>query len=121
MARKTRADARKWRHRRVRRKVYGTEKCPRLNVFRSSTHIRAQLIDDEQGQTIAQASTLEAEVAAQAGDGGQIEKARAVGAVVAGRGKEKGIRKVVFDRGGHIYHGRVKALAEAARAGGLEF
>ncbi len=121
MAGKTRAAARRWRHRRVRRKVYGTEKCPRLNVFRSSRHIRAQLIDDEQGQTIAQASTLEAEVAAQATDGGQIGKAVAVGAAVAGRAQEKGVRKVVFDRGGYRYHGRVKALAEAARAGGLEF
>ncbi|HJN41892.1 MAG: 50S ribosomal protein L18 [Anaerolineales bacterium] len=121
MTAKTRADARKWRHRRVRRKVHGTEKCPRLNVFRSSIHIRAQLIDDEHGQTLAQASTLQAEVAAQAGDGGQIEKARAVGAAVAGRAQAKGIRQVVFDRGGHRYHGRVKALAEAARAGGLEF
>ncbi len=121
MAVKTRASARQWRHRRVRRKVYGTRKCPRLNVFRSSRHIQAQLIDDEQGMTLAQASTLEAEVAAQASNGGQMEKARAVGAAVAGRAQQKGISNVVFDRGGHRYHGRVKALAEAARAAGLEF
>lgn len=121
MARKTRADARKWRHRRVRRKVFGTESCPRLNVFRSSRHIRAQLIDDVQGKTLAQASTLETEMSARTGAGGQIEKARAVGTAVAGRAQEQGIRKVVFDRGGHKYHGRVKALAEAAREGGLEF
>lgn len=121
MAVKTRASARQLRHRRVRRKVNGTSKCPRLNVFRSSMHIRAQLIDDEQGITVAQASTLEADVNAQASNGGQIEKAKAVGTVVAGRAQKKGISNVVFDRGGHRYHGRVKALAEAARTAGLEF
>ena len=121
MGAKTRAAARKWRHRRVRRKVRGSEKCPRLSVFRSSMHISAQLIDDDQGVTVVQASTLESDVSAEAENAGKIDKARAVGRVGASRAQDKGIRKVIFDRGGHKYHGRVKALAEAARSGGLEF
>ena len=84
-------------------------------------HIRAQLIDDDHGSTIAQASTLESGVSTKDENLGQIERAQAVGKVVALRAQEKGIRKVMFDRGGHKYHGRVKALAEAARSGGLEF
>ena len=106
--------ARLKRHRRVRGKVSGTAQCPRLNVFRSTNNIYAQLIDDVQGVTLAAASTLDKEIA---GNGGN----KKVGALIAKRAADKGITEVVFDRGGYIYHGRVKELAEGAREGGLKF
>ncbi len=109
--------ARLRRHRRVRGKVSGTAACPRLDVFRSARHIYAQLIDDEAGVTLASASSLEKGFD---GYGGNVEAARKVGETVAKRAAEKGIKKAVYDRGGFVYHGRVKALAEGAREGGLE-
>ncbi len=108
---------RKKRHARVRVKVQGTSEVPRLNVFRSNTNIYAQLIDDVKGVTLAQASSLKlAEVSKSS-----ISAATEVGKLIAEAAKEKNITKVVFDRGGYVYHGRVKALAEAARENGLEF
>ena len=104
------------RHKRVRAVISGTSERPRLNVFRSSKNIYAQIIDDVSGQTLASASTLTLE-----GNGGNKEAARAVGALVAKKAIEKGILEVVFDRGGYIYHGRVKELADGAREGGLKF
>ena len=106
------------RHLRVRNRVAGTAQRPRLNVFRSLKHIYAQVIDDEKGMTLAAASTLEKEFE---GTGGNIAAAKAVGAAIAKKALEKGISEVVFDRGGYIYHGRVAALAQAAREGGLKF
>jgi len=104
-------------HFRIREKLSGTTQRPRLNVYRSLNHIYAQLIDDSQGVTIASASTLAAKIPA----GGNIEAAKAVGKLVAELGIEKGVKKVVFDRGGYLYHGRIKALADAAREAGLDF
>lgn len=121
MAGKTRAEARRLRHRRVRKRVYGTGERPRLNVFRSSEHIYAQLVNDEEGHTIVAVSTLDAEVRGQLQDLTKIECAKIVGQAVASQAQEKGIKRVVFDRGGYAYHGRVKALAEASREAGLEF
>ncbi len=109
------------RHRRVRAKVHGTALRPRLNVFRSAKHIYAQLIDDERGVTLAAASTVEKPLREEKVDGGNIEGAKRVGALIAERAKAHGLTAVVFDRGGWKYHGRVKALADAAREGGLEF
>lgn len=106
-------------HRRIRRKVRGTEERPRLAVFRSLKHIYAQVIDDRRGLTLASASS--AEKNAGVASGGNVAGAREVGKLIAQRALEKGIKKVVFDRGGYLYHGRVKALAEAARETGLEF
>ncbi len=121
MKKKTRAEARKARHKRVRKKIMGTPERPRLNVFRSLKHIYAQIIDDYAGRTLVAASTLDRELRDKIRYGGNIEAAKQVGALIAKRALEKGIKKVVFDRGGYLYHGRVKALAEAAREGGLEF
>lgn len=112
---------RKQRHMRVRKKVFGTSERPRLNVFRSANHIYAQLIDDTNNHTLASASTLEEAVKAEVSYGGNKEAARVVGRVLAEKAKKAGISSVVFDRGGFIYHGRVKELAEAAREAGLEF
>ena len=109
---------RKHRHVRVRGKISGTPECPRLNVFRSNANIYAQLIDDVNGVTLASANTLEKEFE---GATGNAEAAKKVGLVLAERAKAKGIEKVVFDRSGYIYHGRVAALAEGAREGGLKF
>lgn len=109
--------AREKRHNRVRARVIGSEVRPRLNVFRSLNHIYAQVIDDVQGHTLVAASTLDKDVA----DSPKTEQARAVGKLVAERAKGAGIDKVVFDRGGYLYHGRIKALAEGAREGGLDF
>ena len=106
-------------HRRIRRRLRGGAERPRLSVFRSLRHIYAQVIDDGAGRTLAAAST--AEKNAPAASGGNVAAARAVGKLVAERAKEAGIRKVLFDRGGYRYHGRVKALADAAREAGLEF
>ena len=110
--------ARKKRHVRVRGKISGTAECPRLNVYRSLSNIYAQLIDDEAGVTLAQASTVEKDFAQY---GGNVEAAKAVGKKLAERATEKGIKECVFDRGGYVYHGRVQALADGAREGGLEF
>jgi large subunit ribosomal protein L18 len=111
---------RKQRHLRVRKKVFGTPERPRLNVFRSSRHIYAQLIDDTKGVTLASASTLDKELRDKV-NGGTVEAAHQVGLLIAKRAVEKGYKKVVFDRGGYLYHGRVKALADGAREGGLDF
>ena len=107
------------RHARVRAKLSGTEARPRLNVFRSSKHIYAQLIDDVNGVTLASASTLDKELSLTSTS--NIEAAQKVGELVAKRAIEKGYKSVVFDRGGYLFHGRVKALADAARENGLEF
>ncbi|GAB6934788.1 MAG: 50S ribosomal protein L18 [Calditerricola sp.] len=117
----SRNELRKKRHLRVRKKVFGTPERPRLNVFRSNKHIYAQIIDDLKGHTLVSASTLDKELRDQIENGGNVEAAAKVGALVAKRALAKGITKVVFDRGGYKYHGRVKALAEAAREAGLEF
>ena len=110
------------RHVRVRAKVNGTEQRPRLNVFRSSAHIYAQLIDDTRGHTLAAASDLEQEVRDRAGDGAsKTARANVIGSLVAERAKAAGITTVVFDRGGFLYHGRVRAVAEGAREAGLTF
>jgi len=108
---------RKKRHARVRKKVHGTAEQPRLAVYRSLKQIYAQIIDDTTGRTLVSASSLEAKLE----HGGNIEGAKAVGQLLAKRALEKGVKSVVFDRGGYIYHGRVAALAEAAREAGLEF
>lgn len=110
--------ARAKRHARVRAKISGTPDCPRLNVYRSTKHIYAQLIDDVNGVTLASASTMDKEFE---GVGGNVEAARKVGQMIAKRALEKDIKDVVFDRGGYLYHGRVKELAEGAREGGLNF
>ena len=109
---------RKRRHKRVRSKIAGTSERPRLNVFRSEKHIYAQVIDDTKGMTLCAASSVEKDFE---GSGSNKEAARKVGKMVAERAVSKGIDTVVFDRGGYIYHGRVKELAEAAREGGLTF
>jgi large subunit ribosomal protein L18 len=111
--------ARVKRHLRVRKKIEGTTERPRLNIFRSSKHVYAQIIDDVKGVTLVAASTLEKDTAVE--NGGNIEAAKAIGALIAQRAKEKGIEKVVFDRSGYLYHGRVQALADAAREAGLDF
>lgn len=112
---------RKRRHGRVRRRVVGTAQRPRLNVFRSLKHIYAQIIDDERGHTLASTSTLDAEVRDQIAAMTKTQQAEVVGRVLASRAEAAGISKLVFDRGGYKYHGRIKALAEAARAAGLTF
>lgn len=109
------------RHIRVRKNLSGTQERPRLNVFRSLNHIYAQIINDETGTTLVSASTLDKEVSAMLNYGGNINAAQVVGKIVAARALAKGISKVVFDRGGYLYHGRVAALAAAAREAGLEF
>lgn len=113
--------ARMVRHARVRSKIAGTTERPRLNVFRSGQHIYAQIIDDTVGKTLVAASTLDAELKGQFTNGGNVASAKLVGALVAKRAQEKGIKSIVFDRGGYLYHGRVAALADAAREAGLEF
>ncbi|WP_232699811.1 50S ribosomal protein L18 [Brevibacillus daliensis] len=111
--------ARKKRQLRIRKRVIGSAARPRLNVFRSSKHIYAQLIDDAAGTTIASASSLDKELDLK--NGSNIEAATAVGALIAKRAQEKGLEEIVFDRGGYLYHGRIKALADAAREAGLQF
>lgn len=113
--------ARKRRHQRVRKKIFGTPERPRLNVYRSLKHIYAQIIDDLQGKTLVAASTLDEEIQDQIKNGGNIEAAKLVGKIIAERATAQGIDEVVFDRGGYLYHGRVKALADAARENGLKF
>ena len=107
------------RHKRIRNTVSGTEERPRLSVFRSNANISAQIIDDTKGITLASASTLES--ALNIKNGGNVEAAKIIGAEIAKRAKKVNVNKVVFDRSGYLYHGRVKALAEAARENGLEF
>jgi large subunit ribosomal protein L18 len=109
------------RHRRVRRKVTGTIARPRLCVFRSLNHIHAQIIDDSNARTLVSMSTLDSQVRSKTNGIGKSEKAEAVGTLLAERALNRGIKLVIFDRGGYKYHGRVKALAEAARKAGLEF
>ncbi len=109
------------RHRRIRKKVSGTPERPRLAVFRSNNHIYAQIIDDVAQHTLAAASTLDPSLRAKLSSGATCEASAAVGQLVAQRAREKGVTKVVFDRGGNLYHGRIKALAEAAREAGLDF
>lgn len=113
--------ARLKRHLRVRKKIQGTAERPRLNVFRSAKHIYAQIIDDVQGVTLVSASTVDKSFGESLSNGGNVEAARQVGELIAKRAKEKGIERVVFDRGGYLFHGRVQALADAARESGLEF
>lgn len=111
--------ARKRRHVRVRKKISGSAACPRLNVYRSLKNIYAQIIDDDKGVTLAQASSLDATL--NAVYGGNNDSAKAVGKLIAEKAANAGVKQVVFDRGGYLYHGRVKELAEGAREGGLEF
>ena len=113
----SRNEQRKIRHARVRNKVSGTASCPRLNVFRSNSHIFAQIINDEKGTTLVSSSSVELKIK----NGGNAEGAKLVGKDIALKAKKSGITKVVFDRGGYLYHGRVEALADAARENGLEF
>lgn len=121
MGRKTRAQHRARRHRSLRLKVQGSADRPRLNVFRSLSQIYAQVVDDSQGKTMASASTLDQDLKPKLKGLSKIEQAKLVGQRVAERAKDQGLTKVVFDRGGYRYHGRVRALAEAAREAGLEF
>jgi large subunit ribosomal protein L18 len=114
-----RRESRIRRHRRVRKKIHGTAERPRLAVHRSNKHVIAQVIDDDSGRTLAAASTSEADL--RAASGSTVDAATKVGALVADRAKAAGVTKVVFDRGGFIYHGRIAALAAAARDAGLEF
>lgn len=113
----SRNDMRRERHERVRTKIVGTKEVPRVCVFRSNTNIYAQIINDEEGITLVSASSLENK----GSNGSNVEAAKLVGTSLAKKAKEAGITKVVFDRGGYLYHGRVKALADALRDGGLEF
>lgn len=113
--------ARLKRHLRVRKKIEGTTVRPRLNIFRSSKHMYAQIIDDISGVTVAAASTQDKELKSDVSNGGNVESARKVGELIAKRAKAKGVEHVVFDRGGYLYHGRVQALADAAREAGLQF
>lgn len=113
--------ARKVRHYRMRKNLVGTSERPRLNVFRSLQHMYAQIIDDSNGTTVVSASTLDEALKGKFSNGGNVEAAKAVGKLVAERALEKGIKAVVFDRGGYLYHGRIKVLADAAREAGLEF
>ena len=116
-----REEKRKLRHTRVRKKVRGTSERPRLNVYRSLNHMYAQIIDDLAGSTLVAASSNDKEIKGKMKTGSNIEAAKLVGVMLAKKAEEKGVKKVVFDRGGYMYHGRVKALADAAREGGLEF
>lgn len=104
-------------HTRIREKVTGTTERPRLNVYRSLSHVYAQVIDDQKGVTLASASSLELKLKT----GGNVASAKEIGKAIAERATAKGVKKVVFDRGGYLYHGRIKALADAAREAGLEF
>lgn|SRR5690625_2998648 len=113
--------SRQKRHLRVRKRISGTAARPRLNVFRSGKHIYAQLINDVEGVTLTAASTLDKEISEQLSTGGNIEAAQKVGTLIGERAKKAGISSVVFDRGGYLYHGRIKSLADAAREAGLEF
>jgi large subunit ribosomal protein L18 len=121
LSREDRNVARKRRHLRVRKKVAGTKERPRLNVFRSLKHIYAQIVDDGEGRTLVAASSLDKAVSEGRNSCGNRECARLVGKLLAGKALQLGIKAVVFDRGGYLFHGRIKELAEGAREGGLEF
>ncbi len=121
MAKLSRRQARARRHQRIRNRVKGTEDRPRLSVYRSLSHMHAQIIDDTKGVTLAAASTDESVLRGKLSSTKDRAAAKEVGALIASRAKEKGISKVVYDRGGNLYHGRIAALAEGAREGGLDF
>ena len=121
VSKKSRSEVRVKKHRRIRNRLSGTTECPRLAVFRSNNHMYAQIIDDTVGNTLVSASTLQKEVKAELEKTDNVDAAAYLGTVIAKRAIEKGINTVVFDRGGFIYHGKVKALADAAREAGLEF
>ncbi|MBO6241399.1 MAG: 50S ribosomal protein L18 [Butyrivibrio sp.] len=121
VSKESRSKVRAKKHMRIRNRFSGTAERPRLAVFRSNNHVYAQVIDDVAGKTIVSASTLEKDIKAELKNTDDIDAASKVGSVVAQRAMEKGIKAVVFDRGGYIYHGKVKALADAAREAGLEF
>ncbi|MCK5757500.1 MAG: 50S ribosomal protein L18 [Clostridiales bacterium] len=112
---------RRKKHMRIRNKITGTPERPRLNVYKSSKNIYAQIIDDSKGVTLVSASTVDPAIKGSVKSGGNIEAAKEVGKLIAQRAVEKGLKLIVFDRGGYVYHGRVKELADAARAEGLEF
>jgi large subunit ribosomal protein L18 len=117
---KTKSERRTWRKKRIRKKIYGSASRPRLSVFRSTAHIYAQVIDDDTHQTLVATSSL-SQAIVEGGKASRIEVAKRVGALVAEGCKEKNISRVVFDRNGFVYHGRIRALAEGAREAGLEF
>ncbi|HIU25804.1 MAG TPA: 50S ribosomal protein L18 [Candidatus Copromorpha excrementigallinarum] len=121
MAKESRNDRRVARHQRIRRHLHGTPEKPRLCVFRSNKNISVQIIDDVNGVTLASASTIDKELKSEIKNGGNREAAKAVGEAIAKRALDKGIKEVTFDRGGFLYHGRVKELADSAREAGLEF
>ena len=121
MSVRTKEDIRQRLHDRIRKKLRGTPARPRLAVFRSGAHIYAQVVDDDAGRTLCAAGSLDKDVKAKLKGGGNVAAAKEVGGLIASRAKEKGIDAVVFDRGGFKYHGRIKALADAARAAGLKF
>jgi large subunit ribosomal protein L18 len=118
---KTKEDIRARLHARIRKRLAGSPERPRLAVFRSQSHIYAQVIDDEAGRTLCTASSLDKDLKADSKRGANVAAAKAVGSLIARRAQEKGVTAVVFDRGGFLYHGRIKALADAAREGGLKF
>lgn len=121
MSKESRAEVRKRKHLRVRKKVFGTPERPRLSVYKSLNHIYAQVIDDTKGKTLAAASTLSPEIRGEVKGKKNIAAAQVVGRLIAKKALERGIKKVVFDRGGYLYHGRIAALADAAREQGLDF
>lgn len=121
LKRESRKAVRKRKHLRVRKKISGSATCPRMSVYRSLKHIYAQLIDDTNGVTLVSASSVEPALSGQLKSYGNIDAAKLVGRLIAEKAQAKGIKKVVFDRGGCVYHGRIAALAEAAREAGLEF
>jgi large subunit ribosomal protein L18 len=123
IARESKDVVRKRVHQRIRNRMLGTAERPRLNVYRSTNHLYVQLVDDMQGVTVVSASTLEkkGDAKGKRPTGGNVAAAREIGKTIAERAKAKGVEKVVFDRGGYLYHGRIKALADAARAAGLQF
>ena len=121
VSKKSRTEVRKDKHRRIRNRLSGTAQCPRLAVFRSNNHMYAQIIDDTVGNTLVSASTLQKEVKAECEKTNNVDAAAHLGTVIAKKALDKGIKTVVFDRGGFIYQGKVKALADAAREAGLEF
>lgn len=121
MVKRTRESMRKRRHKRVRKKLLGTKERPRLNVYRSLKQIYAQVIDDNESHTLASASTIDPEVKSRLKGKTKTEQAKVIGTIIAERAVAEGVKKVIFDRSGYRYHGRVQALAEAAREAGLEF
>ena len=121
VSKKSRAEMREKKHMRIRNRLSGTPECPRLAVFRSNNHMYAQIIDDTVGNTLVSASTLEKEIKAELNKTNDVEAAAYLGKVIAKRAMDKGISEVVFDRGGFLYHGKIEALAEAAREAGLVF